>query len=152
MFPRLRFYRLNVFISRLKGHFSRLEHQTQNFYKRPAPHVLPALTLHLPPGISNTYYYDLVGNVSTSRLRVAPAAPKGLRNNRFSILELRPRYPLFGGWNYSFTLGWDASLSDSTVYDKSTGKYIVEIPVMTAIPGAAVNHAEVSIILPEGAT
>ncbi|KAG6861609.1 hypothetical protein C0995_014516 [Termitomyces sp. Mi166 len=135
----------------LKGHFSRLEHQTQTFYKKSAPHVLPALTLHLPPGISNTYYYDLVGNVSTSRLRVTPSAPKGSRNNQYSILELRPRYPILGGWNYSFTLGWDAPLSDSAVYDKSTGKYIVEVPVMTGIPGAAVNCAEVSIILPEGA-
>ncbi|KAG6821283.1 hypothetical protein H0H93_002393 [Arthromyces matolae] len=136
----------------LKGHFSRLEHQTQSFYKKPAPHSLPALTLHLPPGISNTYYYDLIGNVSTSRLRLAPSAPKGARNNKYSILELRPRYPILGGWNYSFTLGWDAPLGDSAVYDRSTGKYIVEVPVMTGIPGAVVNNAEVSVILPEGAT
>ncbi|KAG6814173.1 hypothetical protein H0H92_000849 [Tricholoma furcatifolium] len=136
----------------LKGHFSRLEHQSQNFHKRPAPHVLPALTLHLPPGISNTYFYDLNGNVSTSHLRVAPSAGKGSRSNRFSVLDLRPRYPILGGWNYTFTLGWDAPLSDSAVYDKSSGKYIVEVPVMTGIPGAVVNSAEVSIILPEGAT
>ncbi|KAG6817400.1 hypothetical protein H0H87_009044 [Tephrocybe sp. NHM501043] len=136
----------------LKGHFSRLEHQSQTFYKRPAPQTLPALTLHLPAGISNTYYYDLIGNVSTSRLRVAPPVPKGSRSNRFSVLELRPRYPILGGWNYSFTLGWDAPLSDSAAYDKSTGKYIVEVPIMTGIPGAVVSSAKVSVILPEGAT
>ncbi|KAG6919438.1 hypothetical protein DXG01_006321 [Tephrocybe rancida] len=139
-------------LARLKGHFSRLEHQSQTFYKRPAPQTLPALTLHLPAGISNTYYYDLIGNVSTSRLRVAPPTPKGTHAKRFSVLELRPRYPILGGWNYSFTLGWDAPLSDSAAYDKSTGKYIVEVPIMTGIPGAVVNQAEVSIVLPEGAT
>ncbi|KAG6854790.1 hypothetical protein C0991_001217 [Blastosporella zonata] len=137
---------------KLKGHFSRLEHQSQTYYKRPAPQMLPALTFHLPPGISNTYYYDLIGNVSTSRLRVAPSVPKGSRANRYSVLELRPRYPIFGGWNYSFTLGWDAPLSDSAAYDRSTGKYIVEVPIMTGVPGAVVNRAEVAIILPEGAT
>ncbi|KAG5652427.1 hypothetical protein H0H81_005023 [Sphagnurus paluster] len=136
----------------LKGHFSRLEHQSQAYFKRQAPHALPALTLHLPAGIRNTYYYDLIGNVSTSRLRVAPTAPKNQRANRYSTLELRPRYPILGGWNYTFTLGWDAPLSDSAVYDKSSGKYIVEVPIMTPIPGAVVNKAEVSIILPEGAT
>ncbi|KAK7049529.1 dolichyl-diphosphooligosaccharide--protein glycosyltransferase subunit 1 [Paramarasmius palmivorus] len=138
----------------LKGHFSRLEHQTQAFYKKTAPHILPSLTLHLPAGIRNTYYYDLIGNVSTSRLRTAPSTmklgPKG--QTQYSVLELRPRYPLLGGWNYTYTLGWDSPLEDSAAYDQSTGKYTLEVPVMTEIPGAVVEDAEVKIILPEGAT
>lgn len=136
----------------LKGHFSRLDHQSQAFFKKPAPHVLPALTLHLPSGIHDTYYYDTIGNVSTSHLRVAPSPPKNSNVKRYSVLELRPRYPIMGGWNYTFTLGWDAPLGDSAKWDKTTGKYIVEIPIMTPIAGAVVNNAEVKIILPEGAT
>ncbi|KAJ7638806.1 Ribophorin I [Roridomyces roridus] len=136
----------------LKGHFSRLEHQTQAFYNRAASHVIPGLTLHLPAGIRNTYYYDLVGNVSTSRLRTAPSVPKDSPNKQYSVLELKPRYPIMGGWNYSFTLGWDAPLADSASWDKSTGKYIVEIPVLTPFPATVVNDAELKIILPEGAT
>lgn len=135
----------------LKGHFSRLEHQTQNFFNKGAPHVLPSLTLHLPAGISNVYYYDLIGNVSTSHLRTAPSVPKGSHSSQYSILEMRPRYPVMGGWNYSFTLGWDSPLRDSAGYDKQSGKWIVGIPVMTLIPGAVVDEAEVKIILPEGA-
>ncbi|PPR06967.1 hypothetical protein CVT26_004287 [Gymnopilus dilepis] len=137
---------------KLKGHFSRLEHQTQQFYKRPAPHVLPALTLHLPAGIRNTYYYDTIGNVSTSRLRLAPSVPKNRQGAQFSVFEFKPRYPILGGWNYSFTLGWDFPLQDSTSYDKSTGRYIVEVPIMTPILGAVVDDEELTIILPEGAT
>jgi oligosaccharyltransferase complex subunit alpha (ribophorin I) len=57
-----------------------------------------------------------------------------------------------GGWNYSFTLGWDSPLADSAGYDTSTGLYVAGIPVQTVIPGAIVNEAEVKIILPEGAT
>ncbi|KAF8914591.1 oligosaccharyl transferase alpha subunit [Mucidula mucida] len=135
----------------LKGHFSRLEHQSQTFYKRAAPHVIPGLTLHLPAGISNTYFYDLIGNVSTSRLRVAPSTQKSQRN-LFSVLEMRPRYPLLGGWNYSFTLGWDAPLADSVSFDKATNKYLLEVPIMTLIPDAVVDEAELQVILPEGAT
>ncbi|KAJ7682815.1 Ribophorin I [Mycena polygramma] len=136
----------------LKGHFSRLEHQTQTFYKRAAPHVIPGLTLHLPAGIRNTYFYDLNGNVSTSRLRTVPSVPKNAQTNQYSILELKPRYPIMGGWNYTFTLGWDSPLADSASWDKTTGKYIVQVPVLTPIPAAVVNEAEVTIILPEGAT
>ncbi|KAF8204968.1 oligosaccharyl transferase alpha subunit [Pholiota molesta] len=105
---------------KLKGHFSRLDHQTQAFYKRPASHVLPALTLHLPAGIRNTYYYDTIGNVSTSKLRVAPSTPKNKQKQ------------------YS--------------YDKKTGRYIVEIPIMTPILGAVIDEEDLTIILPEGAT
>jgi len=146
------YFRCYLISPRLKGHFSRLEHQTQAFYKRAAPHVLPALTLHLPSGIRNTYYYDTIGNVSTSRLRVAPSVPKNKQGTQFSVLEFKPRYPILGGWNYSFTLGWDSPLADSASYDKSTGRYIVEVPIMTPILGAVVDNEELTVILPEGAT
>ncbi|KAJ7228640.1 Ribophorin I [Mycena pura] len=136
----------------LKGHFSRLEHQTQAFYKHTASHVIPGITLHLPPGIRNTYYYDLNGNVSTSRLRTTPSVPKDSQTNQYSVLELKPRYPIMGGWNYSFTLGWDSPLEDSAGYDKTKRKYIVQVPVFTPIPAAVVNDAELTIIMPEGAT
>jgi oligosaccharyltransferase complex subunit alpha (ribophorin I) len=108
---------------------------------------MTSLTLHLPAGIRNAYYYDLVGNVSTSKLQAVPSSSR-----KSSILDLRPRYPLMGGWNYSFTLGWDSPLSDSVTWDQKNGRYIVQVPIMTLIPGAVVNDAEVSIILPEGAT
>ena len=136
----------------LKGHFSRLEYQSQAYFGRPQPHTIPQLVLHLPPGIHSTYYYDLVGNVSTSHLRTTPSAPKGVESNRYSALDLRPRYPIMGGWNYSFTLGWDSPLEDYAGYDKKTGKYVVGVPIMTIIPGAVVDEAEVKIVLPEGAT
>ncbi|CAL1700943.1 unnamed protein product [Somion occarium] len=137
---------------RLKGHFSRLEHQSSAYFGRQPPHIIPGLTLHLPAGIHDVYYYDLIGNVSTSHLRTAPSVPKGSQNNQFSVLELKPRYPILGGWNYSFTLGWDTPLGDSAGWDKESGKYVVGVPVMTTIPGTVVDVAEVKIILPEGAT
>lgn len=137
---------------RLKGHFSRFEHQTQAFYKRASAHVLPGLNLHLPAGIRNAYYYDIIGNVSTSKLRVAPSVSKNQKGTHFSLFELKPRYPILGGWNYTFTLGWDSPLADSASYDRKTGRYTVEIPIWTPIGGAVVNDEELSVILPEGAT
>ncbi|KAF8845769.1 Ribophorin I [Paxillus ammoniavirescens] len=136
----------------LKGHFSRLEHQGQNYFRRVSPHILSDLTLHLPPGVTNVYFNDLNGNVSTSHLRPAPSVPKASKTHQYSVLEMRPRYPLLGGWNYSFTLGFDTPLQDSVSWDATEEKYIVGVPVMTHIPGSVVDEAEIKIILPEGAT
>ncbi|KAK2466206.1 hypothetical protein APHAL10511_001848 [Amanita phalloides] len=136
----------------LKGHFSRLQHQMQAFHNKIAPHMLPALNLELPPGVSNAYYYDTIGNVSTSRLRAAPSVSKGQPVKQHSFLELRPRYPLMGGWNYSFTLGWDTPLANSVGWDAKSGKYVAEVPIMTIFPGAVINRAQISVVLPEGAT
>jgi len=136
----------------LKGQFSRLDHQSQIYHGRLAPHVLPALTVHLPPGIHSPYFYDLNGNVSTSRFRPAPSVPKAAQSNQYSVLELRPRYPVMGGWNYSFTLGWDSPLQDYTGYDKKTGKYVVGVPMNSLVPLTVVDEAEFKIIFPEDAT
>ncbi|KAH9853610.1 oligosaccharyl transferase alpha subunit [Lenzites betulinus] len=136
---------------KLKGYFSRLEFQSQGYFGRAAPHMLTGINLMLPAGIHSAYFYDLVGNVSTSHLRPVPSTPKGLNTNTYSVLELRPRYPVMGGWNYSFTLGWDSPLEDYAGYDKASGKYVVGVPLMTVVPTAVVDEAEISIILPEGA-
>lgn len=135
----------------LKGQFSRLQHQTQAFYQKAAPHVLTSINLHLPAGIHNVYYYDLVGNVSTSRLRSTPSVSRNVKTPQYSILELKPRYPIMGGWNYSYTIGWDSPLEDSASWDAVNGRYIVGVPVQTLIPSAVIDDAEVKIILPEGA-
>lgn len=114
--------------------------------------MLPGLTLHLPAGIHSVYYYDTIGNVSTSHFRPTPSTRKGSSNTQYSILEMRPRYPVMGGWNYSFTLGWDSPLADYAGFDAKSGKYIVGVPLMTLIPDTVVDEAEIKIILPEGAT
>ncbi|KAH8118689.1 oligosaccharyl transferase alpha subunit [Phellopilus nigrolimitatus] len=135
----------------LKGHFSRLEHQQQAYFNRPSGHVLRAVQLYLPAGVRDVYYTDIIGNVSTSSLREAPSVPKGTRAQQSSQIEIRPRYPLMGGWNYSFTLGWDSPLRDWTAYDKRDGRYVVAVPIMTQFPDCVVEDAEVKVILPEGA-
>ncbi|OBZ70453.1 Dolichyl-diphosphooligosaccharide--protein glycosyltransferase subunit 1 [Grifola frondosa] len=57
-----------------------------------------------------------------------------------------------GGWNYSFTLGWDSPLRDYAGWDKTSGRYIIGVPLMTVIPGTVIDDADIKIILPEGAT
>jgi oligosaccharyltransferase complex subunit alpha (ribophorin I) len=123
----------------------------QNYHQKHVPHVVRGLALQLPPGISNVYYFDRNGNVSTSRFRGAPSVPKGATPKQYSLFEMRPRFPMVGGWNYSFTLGWDSPLQDSASYDSKDGKYTVAVPLTTLYPDTAIDEAEVRIVLPEGA-
>ena len=40
---------------RLKGHFSRIDHQMSSFYTKDNSHVLNSLVMHLPAGAKDAY-------------------------------------------------------------------------------------------------
>lgn len=118
--------------------------------------------MNLPAHATDPYYYDVIGNVSTSNFRPSPppsvfsstvkrrnAAQQGEQGG--SVLEMRPRYPIAGGWNYTFTVGWDAPLGDSLKVAKG-GEYVVGVPFLTGLTEVAVRDVEFTVILPEGAT
>ncbi|ODQ65722.1 Ribophorin I [Nadsonia fulvescens var. elongata DSM 6958] len=99
------------------------------------------LTVPLQAGSENAYYTDLVGNVSTSRFRV---------DEKGSLLQLKPRYPIFGGWNYNFTIGWEYDLKKSLKKDGE--RYLVKIPFIEGPVDVSYNEIDLTVILPEGAT
>lgn len=121
-------------------------------HRRNSPLAITSLALVLPPNIHSPYFIDIVGNVSTSRFR--PSSPSiGLPSQRkkatASLLELTPRYPLMGGWNYTFTVGYDAPLGE---FVKRRGsEYVLAVPFLTPVKDVAVDDVSVSIRLPEGA-
>ncbi|RUS23765.1 Ribophorin I, partial [Jimgerdemannia flammicorona] len=128
-------------LCRLKGQFSRIQFQ-QSAYVHHQTIVLKALTFKLPAGASDPYYRDEIGNVSTSNFRATP---------RETTLELRPRYPLFGGWNYTWYHGYNLPLDAFARSRKETGVYVLNVPFLETIANATVDRAIVRIVLPEGA-
>lgn len=141
---------------RLKGHFSRLAHQQSKFHASSPAQVFTDLTLRLPPTAHSTYYYDVIGNVSTSRFRPGstPATQQKAKSRTAarivdSLLELKPRYPILGGWNYSFVIGYDVPLSDMLRSDG--GRKLLSVPFLTAYKDLAAQEVELKIVLPEGA-
>lgn len=113
--------------------------------------MLSSLAVSLPPKVYSPYYYDTVGNVSTSHFRssVDPKYPTA-KGRKESNLELRPRYPLLGGWTYNFTMGYVAPLQDYLT--AGTGReYELRVPFMSAIKDVPADQVEVRISLPESA-
>ncbi|OQR79889.1 dolichyl-diphosphooligosaccharide--protein glycosyltransferase subunit 1 isoform 1 [Tropilaelaps mercedesae] len=122
----------------LKGSFSRYEFQRE---MGPSPAVKTFKTF-LPFGAKDVYYRDEIGNISTSRMRV-----------RFDSVEveLRPRFPLFGGWKTHYVLGYSIPTTDFLLHDGADG-FVLKINFIDHIfDDAVVDRAVVKIVLPEGA-
>lgn len=104
------------------------------------------LTVPLKVGSLNPYFIDDIGNVSTSRYRT---------NMREALLEIKPRYPVFGGWKYSFRIGWDADLKSSLRKLVKGNGHVLKVPFLEGPKmgeGVSYEKVDLSIILPEGAT
>jgi len=132
----------------LKNHFSRVTWATQNFYGGAATPALKELKVPLRQGSLDPYFIDDVGNVSTSRYR--PGV------NREALLELKPRYPVFGGWKYTFRIGWNNALSTAVRKLKTpSDTYVLRVPLIEGpkMPeGVQYETLILRVVLPEGAT
>jgi len=128
--------------------------------------AITSLSLTLPPNAHAAYYYDIVGNVSTSRFRPSTSSsntqsgvlPSQKKRSSVkptnSLLELVPRYPLLGGWNFTFTIGYDLPLEDWLKVRKEEGgkpKYLASVPFLTPIKDISIDRVRLEIRLPEGA-
>lgn len=129
----------------LKNQFSRFEWQRQAYYNPPTS-ALKELRMPLQVGSLNPYFVDDIGNVSTSRFR---------SNLAEAMLELKPRYPIFGNWYYKFKVGWDQNLSGSLRKLKTGDGYALRVPFLEGPKqpeGIEYERVQMRVILPEGAT
>ena len=118
---------------------------TQKYYNKPTT-ALKELPIPLKPGSVDPYFTDEIGNVSTSRYR-----PNDIRD---ASLDIQPRYPVFGGWKYSFRIGWNNNLSDFLRKLGGENVHILRVPFIEGPKikeGVFYEHAQIRIILPEGA-
>jgi oligosaccharyltransferase complex subunit alpha (ribophorin I) len=129
--------------AKLKNHFSRVQWQMAK-YASPPSVAASALRLPLIGGAANPYFIDDIGNVSTSRFRPG---------RRESVLDLTPRYPIYGGWNYSFKVGWDHNLK-RFLRNAGGDKHVLKVPFMEGPrtdAGIEYGIVTIRVVLPEGA-
>lgn len=97
----------------LKGSFSRYEYQRES---GSGVSSVKSFKTILPASASDAYYRDDIGNISTSNMRVMSDAVE---------LNLRPRFPLFGGWKTHYVVGYNVP-SYEYLYN-SGDQYILKI-------------------------
>merc|ERR1719393_1112043 len=122
--------------AQLKGSFSRYEYQRES---SGVSSVKNFKTL-LPASSKDVYYRDDIGNISTSHMRVMDDAVE---------LDLRPRFPLFGGWKTHYVIGYNVPSYEYLFY--SSDKHVLNMRLVDHIfDDMLVEEVEVKIILPEG--
>lgn len=95
----------------------------------------------LPASARDVYYRDQIGNISTSNMLVLDDSVE---------VELRPRFPLFGGWQTRYYLGYNLP-AYQYLYNKGD-KYILKMRIVDHVfDDFIVNKLVLKIVLPEGA-
>lgn len=124
--------------AKLKGSFSRFEYQREHS----GVSSIKSFKTVLPELASDVYYRDEIGNISTSNLR---------EDDGEVVLELRPRFPLFGGWKTHYVIGYNLP-SFANLFN-SGNEYVLKMDLVShVIDNMIIDDALVRIILPEGST
>lgn len=124
--------------AKLKGPFSRYDYQreTGNVH-----HSIKSYRTILPAAAHSIYYRDSNGNISTSQIR---------NRKEWIELELRPRFPLFGGWRSSYTLGYSVP-SYQYLFKTAANDYILRMRFLDHVfDDMHVEELETHIVLPVG--
>ena len=128
--------------AKLRGPFHRFDYERSRFGES-APASFRTLIAELPRTAKDIYYRDVIGNVSTSRVRKA---------RDHTRMEVDPRFPMFGGWESDFHIGYNLpSQHYLSVDNGDSNHYILDIPFAAPFASAAIDDLAVRVILPEGA-
>lgn len=121
----------------LKGSFSRYDYQKD---ARSGQSSVKSYKTILPAAATSVYYRDTNGNISTSAMRVLKDSVE---------LDLRPRFPLFGGWRTHYTLGYNVPSFEYLFYQGDN--YLLKMRTLDHVyDDMVVDELVVKIILPEG--
>lgn len=123
--------------AKLKGSFSRYDYQKD--VRSTQPSVKSYKTI-LPASASGVYYRDTNGNISTSAMRVLKDSVE---------LDLRPRFPLFGGWKTHYMLGYNVPSFDYLFQNGEN--YMLKMRLVDHVfDDMVIDELVTRIVLPEG--
>uniref|UniRef100_A0A672Q7A4 Dolichyl-diphosphooligosaccharide--protein glycosyltransferase subunit 1 n=1 Tax=Sinocyclocheilus grahami TaxID=75366 RepID=A0A672Q7A4_SINGR len=122
----------------LKGPFSRYDYQRQS---DSGISSVKSFKTILPASAQDVYYRDEIGNISTSHLQVLDDSVE---------VEIRPRFPLFGGWKTHYIVGYNLP-SYEYLYNLGD-QYALKIRLVDHVyDDQVIDQLTVKLILPEGA-
>lgn len=126
----------------LEGEWSRFDDLTRAREARRG--VVARLAAELPLGAESPTFRDGIGNISSSVVVRTPAGRVGV------VLE--PRYPLYGGWRATFSLGWRVPRAAAVLRAPGARRARLVTAVGPAVRELVVQDLRVRVLLPPGAT
>lgn len=123
--------------AKLKGSFSRYDYQRET---SSGISSVKSFKMYLPASATSVYYRDVIGNISTSNQRTLLDSVE---------LDIRPRFPLFGGWKTHYTIGYNVPAYEY-LYN-SGDDYLLKMRLIDHLfDNMMIEDVTVCIILPEG--
>ncbi|KAJ2765037.1 dolichyl-diphosphooligosaccharide--protein glycosyltransferase subunit 1, partial [Coemansia nantahalensis] len=150
----------------IEGTFDKVK-QTIARFTQMRDNLVKVLLVKVPAAARNMYVVDEIGNVSTSAV-TRQLRPQG--EPPFKVMQLRPRYPLAGGWNYTWWHGYSVPLDGYLKVDPTRRtRHLLRVPFIGSMAASmaqdetvpltafdtqniAISNYELRITLPEGAT
>lgn len=134
------FYDITNESPKLLSEFSRVDYG-HSFYRSETVYPLQNIHLILPKDSYFVSYRDEVGNISTSHLRP---------EHDHEFLEISPRYPVFGGWNFSFELSYYIPMNKNVTYQDKDSTYHFSIQLAHLFNDVHAQKFILKVILPDG--
>uniref|UniRef100_A0A6G1S9T8 Dolichyl-diphosphooligosaccharide--protein glycosyltransferase subunit 1 n=1 Tax=Aceria tosichella TaxID=561515 RepID=A0A6G1S9T8_9ACAR len=126
--------------AKLSGPFSRIDYQRDHSNGLSA---VRSLNVELPKTASDIFFRDGIGNISTSSVRYTTGKTQ---------VNIKPRFPLFGGWATDFSLGYRVPIKEFLNEPKSGNNYRLSVPLSDVLYDSMfIEDAEVRVTLPAGA-
>lgn len=127
--------------SKLKGPFSRIDYQRDHSN---GVSSVRGFAAELPKSSSDIFFRDAIGNISTSTVR---------QTSTHTMVGLKPRFPLFGGWVTDFNLGYRVPMNDFLNEPVSGNNYRLSEPFADVLyDNMFIEDATIRITLPAGAS
>lgn len=133
-------YRLENRGAKHVGRWSRVD-----FLRDPkhSPTSIADVWANLPKDATNVVYRDMIGNITTSRLRKPTKKGRSVR--------LVFRYPLLGGWKNYFWFTYDIMLKNFV--NSKGSSHVMKVPFTSSFDSdVPCESMVVKVLLPEGAT
>lgn len=134
------FYDITSASPKLLSEFSRVDY-VHSFHRSGTVHPLQNIHIILPKDSYFVSYRDEVGNISTSHLRP---------EHDHEFLEISPRYPIFGGWNFSFELSYYIPMSKNIVYQDKDSTFHFSMQLAHLFNDVHAQKFRLKVILPDG--
>ncbi len=135
-------YELKNDAAGLEGEFNRIKYSSLSNYQQ-AGHIFRKLYTQLPRKAFNLYYRDVIGNVSTS---------VATRQGSYVFFEIRPRFPVLGGWQTKWEQGYKLLNQFYIKYDAhDPDLYVFNQTFGYAFKKIMAGKYKLSVMLPPGA-
>ncbi|KRW98774.1 hypothetical protein PPERSA_03909 [Pseudocohnilembus persalinus] len=123
----------------LKGEFDRTNRNFMNI----AQSALKGLHAELPYHAWGVSYFDEIGNISTSN---------AWRNRQDKVvhLDIKHRFPIFGGWKSNFNLEYNLNTS-RYIYDLDDNQYMLKQLFSQPFLDLVAENYQLKVLLPQGA-